>query len=172
MFVIEHMEDKLYKWCRLEYAHIAKITGNDVIFTSMKAAIPGLKCDKRQFTELGLKNVCVLDPFAAKMLSSDDKYDYYVFGGILGDEPMQGRSREIPGKVRRNLGTAQMSTDTAVYVAKHILDGGRMDDLKFRDEIEIEIDDGESMILPFRYVLVQGQPMLPKGLAEHLKKGF
>jgi ribosome biogenesis SPOUT family RNA methylase Rps3 len=176
-FVIEHLEPELFPWCILEYKHISEMTGGKVIFTNVMdaAKLKGLGEIKRDSVKsLGLKNACILDPFADKALSSDDKFDYVVLGGILGDEPMRRRTEieldmDMP---RRNLGTAQMSTDTAVYVAKHILDGKRLEDLKFQDDIEIELEEGESMILPYRYVMIDGKPMLPKGLIELLKKGF
>jgi len=130
---------------------------------------------KGSVKKMKLKNACILDPFAQKCLSSKDKFDYLILGGILGDEPMQRRTEkelDIPGE-RRNLGQEQMSTDTAVYVAKHIVQGGSMSDLKFQDEIEIDIQEGESFILPFRYVLIDGKPLLPEGMIEFLKKkGF
>ena len=71
---------------------------------------------------------------------------------------------------RRNLGKEQMSTDTAVYVAKHLIDGGSLSDLEFQDDIEIDIREGESVQLPFRYVIKDGKPLLPDGLVDFLKK--
>jgi ribosome biogenesis SPOUT family RNA methylase Rps3 len=179
MIVIEHLEPELFPWCILEYKHISEITGKDVMFSNISqkdlSKLKGLGIVKRESVKaMKLKNACILDPFAKIPLSSKDKFDFVILGGILGDEPMKRRTEieldmDMP---RRNLGKAQMSTDTAVYVAKHILVAGRMEDLKFQDEIEIELDDGESMILPYRYVLIDGKPMLPKGLIELLKKGF
>jgi len=175
MYVIEHMEQQLYKWCIIEYTHISEIVGREnVMFTNVKdvekfKGVGDVRSER--VSELNLKNACVLDPFAEKALSADEKFDYYVFGGILGDEPMQKRTAEldIPAE-RRHLGRKQMSTDTAVYVAKHIIDGGKLSDLEFKDEIEIPIQEGESMILPYRYVMIDGQPMLPKNFVEFLKQ--
>ncbi len=179
-YVIAHLEPRLWKWCQIEYSHISKIAGKEnVIFTNIKERdikkLNGLgTVYTKSLEQLGLKNICVLDPLAKKTLSKDDSFDYLVFGGILGDEPMQGRTeKELSSRMSaqtRNLGKEQMPTDTAVYVAKHIVDGGSLSDLKFQDEIEIQIKEGESIVLPFRYVLRGRKPLLPDGLPEFLKK--
>lgn len=179
-FIIEHLEPKLYKWCIIEYTHISEIVGKDnLIFTNIK------KNDVQKLDKLGkvytksvkdmtFKNSCVLDPFAKKELTCDDKFDYMILGGILGDEPMKRRTEiELTNFVEakvRHLGKKQMSTDTAVYVSKYITDGGKFSDIKFQDEIEIDIREGESIQLPFRYVLIDNKPILPNGLVEFLKK--
>ncbi len=177
-YVIEHLEPRLFRWCMLEYVHISDIAGRaNVIFTNIREK-DATKLESYgtvstgRVKELGLKNACVLDPFAKKTLSSDDHFDYLVLGGILGDEPMQkrtGAELDIDAE-RRNLGKAQFSTDTAVYVAEHIKHGGKMSELEFQDDIEIDIRDGESVILPFRYVVKEGSPILPDGLVDFLKK--
>jgi len=181
-YVIEHLEPRLFRWCILEYRHISEIAGKDnVMFTNVRDKDAQKlkrygKVSSRSVTALGLKNACVLDPFAKKTLSSEDDFDYLVLGGILGDEPMRERTKKelALDAERRNLGRAQFSTDTAVYVAKHIMDGGKMSDLEFEDEIELDIREGESVILPFRYVIEKGKPLLPEGLVKFLKtrKGF
>jgi len=180
MFIVEHLEPKLYKWCILEYKHISEMLSGEVMFTNVKykSKLTGLgKVSSKRVRDLDLNNACILDPFASKELKSSEKFDYYIFGGILGDEDMQGRTKKELGDVagkRRNLGKAQFSTDTAVYVAKHIIDGGELSDLKFKDDIEIEIAEGESVILPFRYVVAAGSVMLPEGFVAFLRsrKGF
>lgn len=178
-FIIEHLEPELFEWCILEYKHISEIVGKDnLIFTNIKKdknKIKDLgKVYKESVKELDFKNACILDPFAEKILSKNDKFDYLILGGILGDYPMKKRTEiELSSKMdaeKRNLGKEQMSTDTAVYVANEITKGKTLNDFKFKDEIEIEIDEGESIQLPFRYVIINNKPMLPKGLIEYLKK--
>ena len=95
-----------------------------------------------------------------------------MFGGILGDYPPKARTKElqIPNAERRNLGKEQMSTDTAVLVVKLIVDGTPLEKIEFKDEIEIEIKEGESILLPYRYVVKNKKPVLPAGLIEMLKK--
>jgi len=179
-YVIEHLEPRLYKWCILEYKHISEIVGKqNLLFTNVKPDdIEKLKefgeVHTKSVKDMALKNSCVLDPFAEKELSSSDDFDYLILGGILGDEPMQKRTEKelttFMDSEKRHMGKEQMSTDTAVYVAKKIMDGSKLSDIDFQDEIEIDIREGESIQLPFRYVLIDGKPMLPEGLVDFLKK--
>ena len=46
-----------------------------------------------------------------------------------------------------------MPTDVAVYVTKRILDGKKFSDFRFAGEVEIEINENESVQLPFRYIV-------------------
>jgi ribosome biogenesis SPOUT family RNA methylase Rps3 len=176
-YVIEHLEPRLFKWCLLEYRHIVSIVGKEnALFTNL--ASKELPSTKDRVKDLDLKHVCVLDPYARKTLSASDKFENLIFGGILGDAPMQGRTtRELTMPLAaesRNLGKYQFSTDTAVYVAKHLMGGGKLSELSFQDTITIEISDSESVELPFRYVMIGGIPLLPPCLVEYLKsrKGF
>ncbi len=181
-FVIEHLEEKLYPWCLLEYKHISQIVGRkSLVFTCIKTA---QKVKLKQFGEVESKSVldldldkaCFLDPEAKKELSPEDKFDYLVFGGILGDYPPRQRTAEwLAGqKVEtRNLGKEQMATDTAVYVAKRIIEGKRLNELKFLDTLHLATGKGEEVILPYRYVLEKGKPVLAKGFLQFVKKnGF
>jgi ribosome biogenesis SPOUT family RNA methylase Rps3 len=177
IYVIEHLDKRLFPWCLLEYKSISETVGKaNLLFTrtSSRLLVPLGRVTRKSAAELRLKNACVLDPFAKKTLCSKDSFDHLIFGGILGDEPMQRRTeRELTvplGVTSRNLGPMQMSTDTAVYVAKRILDGEMLSDIKFCDEIEIRISKEESVVLPFRYALVDGKPRLAPGLVEHLKR--
>ena len=63
-----------------------------------------------------------------------------------------------------------MPTDTAVYVAKKILDGKKLEDMKFVDELEIEVNENESVTLPFRYVVDNKKLIISERLVEHLRK--
>jgi len=42
-------------------------------------------------------------------------------------------------------------------------------EIEFKDTIELELKDGEDIILPYRYVIKNGKPVLPKGLFEMLR---
>jgi ribosome biogenesis SPOUT family RNA methylase Rps3 len=69
----------------------------------------------------------------------------------------------------RDLGPKQMSTDTAVLVAKRIVDGMPFDKIPFLDTIQIQTGEGEEVELPYRYVAdEEGKPILPPGLVEKL----
>jgi ribosome biogenesis SPOUT family RNA methylase Rps3 len=63
-----------------------------------------------------------------------------------------------------------MSTDTAVYVTKKILDGTSLEKLKFVEEIEFEDKDGCFVGLPFRYVVEDGKVITAKGLKDFVLK--
>jgi len=176
-YIIEHMEPELYEWCIIEYKHISEIVGKDnLIITNINEKDVGklnglgeIKTDS--VNELSLGKACILDANADKELSNED-FEYLVFGGILGDYPPKKRTSKLNLKnaERRNLGKNQFPTDNAVYVAKQIIDGKKLGDLEFIDHIEIELNDGESVQLPFRYVVVNGKPLVSKELIEHLKK--
>lgn len=180
-FIIEHLEPEVFKWCLLEYRHISQIVGkNNLIFTKIKKKdlkkLSKLgKVESKSVKKLNLKRACILDPFATKTLSPKDAeiFDYLIFGGILGNEPMDGRTKKelsMPGTPRRNLGTKQMSTDTAVLVSYNIINKKiSFNKLKFKDEIGINIGKDLSTILPYRYLLEKNKVVLPKGLIKYLK---
>jgi len=184
LYIVEHLEDELYPWCIIEYRHITKIVGKkNVLFTHLRFK---KDCDKirgfakaipESFTTLGLKNVCVLDPAAKEQLSPKDReaFSVVVLGGILGNNPPQERTKMlIPESLwlkRRNLGKGQMATDNAVYVVKQILEVGKeLSQIPFQDCAETVLDDGESIVLPYRYALVKGKPLMSGELIGYLKK--
>lgn len=177
-FVIEHLEPELYDWCLAEYSHISRMAGKDrLIFTNIKINPEKLsklgKVYPESVSELDFRNACVLDPSAKKTLGKE-KFDYIILGGILGDYPPKKRTKkELTSKLKcekRNLGKHQLSTDNAVYVALQLLKGKNLSDLKFIDNIEIKLNKIETVELPFRYVFVNGKPLVSKELIRHLKE--
>lgn len=186
-YIIEHLDTELYDWSLLEYTHLSEIVGEkNIIFTNIKKSTDREKLltfgtveeksVKELIPPLGQKNICILDPHAEKTLTTADckQFAYLVFGGILGDWPPQKRTQKTLSEPlhceTRNLGNKQMSTDTAVYVAKQITDGKKLSDLEFLDELAIPVDEGEEIILPFRFVMEHGKPVLAKGYIEFVKK--
>ncbi len=182
--IIEHLEPEVYEWCLLEYAHISLRLGKDSItFTNVpmkdhaKLAHLG-KVEEKSVLALAqsLGRLCVLDPKEKQCLSPADKgtFDYFVFGGILGDHPMKGRTEKhfAPLKaLRRSLGDLQMSTDTAAIVCHTIIDDAiPFDKLEFQDGIEVPLEEGFSNVFPYRYLLEDGRIVLTPGLIELLKK--
>ena len=176
----------MWDWSLIEYRHISRIVGKEnlwfthVIHGAGKVEKYG-KVITDSIAELDVKNACVLDPEAEKTLTPEEakNFDYFIFGGILGDYPPRKRTKvELTSKMRnvavRNIGKEQMSTDNAVYVIKKIVGGVELADLKFQDEIEIPLGPNESTILPYRYVLVNGKPFISDDLLRYLreKKGF
>ena len=187
IYIIEHLEDKVWPWCLIEYKHISQMVGKShVWFTHTRSA--ALKkygsvfseSVAEQFAKGKLKNACVLDPVAPKTLTPGDaqQFNYFIFGGILGDDPPQQRtSPELTSKMHgiavRNIGKKQMSTDTAVYVVQQIVSGKKLSELQFQDGVEISLGKNESTLLPYRYVVKDGKPMISDELAAYLKKrGF
>jgi len=178
-FVIEHMEERLSPWCFWEYTHISQTVGkNNLIFTHISSnKLDQLGTIKPQpVAQLKLKKACLLDPSAKKTLAPADakKFNYLIFGGILGDFPRKHRTQLLAqqlGKIeKRNLGQMQMSTDNAVLTAKLIIDGTPLEKIPFLDKLEILVDVGESVVLPYRYVLINHRPFISQKIVNYLKK--
>ena len=186
-YIIEHLEPELYEWCLIEYRHISKIVGKkNLIFSNIKRKKDAEKLKKignvseKAVSELNLKNICVLSQYSKKTLKTEDKdkFGYFVFGGILGDNPARKRTNELITSLKndnikfetRNIGNKQMSTNTAVYAAKKILEGKKLSDFKFVDNLEIEINENESITLPFRYVVDNNKLIINEKLVNYLRK--
>ena len=180
-YIIEHMEDEMYDWCILEYNHISKVVGSEnLIITNVKVGAEKIqhfgKIVSESVSEMGLdlKQVCLLDPDAETRLNTSDKqkFDYLLFGGILGDYPRKKRTKELATVIdcpKRNLGDKQMSTNTAVYVAHLIMKGKKFENTHFAEELEIVTGEHESVTLPFRYVIEDGEAVLPDGFIEFMQ---
>jgi len=185
-FLIEHLEPELYEWCLIEYEHISKIVGkNNLIFTNVNNKKEQNKLKKygnvheSSVSEINFQDICILSQYSKKTLTTKDKnkFQYFVFGGILGDNPAKKRTNTLINNLKkskikfgtRNLGKKQMPTDTAIYVAKKILDGIKLSDFKFVDELEIEINENESVTLPFRYVIENNKLIINEKLVEYLR---
>ena len=104
------MEEGFSEWVILEYTQIIKDIGKDnLILTSLPPSTTEKDIPKR-LLELGLQwttkecvdidggidksKVCLLDPAAETDLTPQDesKFDYFVFGGILGSHPRIDRT--------------------------------------------------------------------------------
>jgi ribosome biogenesis SPOUT family RNA methylase Rps3 len=183
IFIIEHLEPELWPWCVIEYKHISKIIGKNSLWFFHIKAKDAKRLEKygkvfnNSVKTLNLKNICILDPEAQQTLTPKTaaNFDYFVFGGILGDAPPKKRTTQeltnfFPKTKSFNLGKEQMSTDNAVYTAKQIIGGKSLSSLKFKDGIEIQINKIESIIFPFRYNLVKGKQLISKELIAFLKK--
>lgn len=184
IYVIEHLEPKLFEWCLIEYEHISKIVGKENLwFTNIKNKNDSKKLKKfgRVFKnpvmDFNLKNACILDPEATHVLSPNDAkhYAYFIFGGILGDYPPKKRTKEeltkfIKNAETRHIGPEQMSTDNAVYTVKQIANGKKFSDLKYQDKISIKLNEFENIDLPYRYNLVNGKPFMSPKIIKYLKQ--
>lgn len=181
-YIIEHLDLELFDWCFLEYSHISEIVGKEnLIFTNIKnpderKKLEALgKVEEKSVKALQFEHMCVLDPEAKKTLAPEDakQFEYLLFGGILGNWPPEKRTKkELSSKIiceTRNLSIEQMSTNTAVYVAKKIIDGKKFSEFEFIEELVIPIEEGEEISLPFRFVVENGKLVLAKGYIEFVK---
>ncbi|KAL1935540.1 hypothetical protein VTP01DRAFT_4680 [Rhizomucor pusillus] len=200
-FIIDHMEDGMHEWCVLEYKHMLMNVGADNLYFSsltdaclnsgMPEELKQAHCHKEDVLHLpGVdpKDICLLDPAATTPLSPEDadRFKYFLFGGILGDDPPRDRTKELRklGFEGRHLGPIQMSTDTAVNVTKRVVvDKVPLDQIPYIDSPEVFFSKHESVTLPYRYIAVtktiktkDGQektikvPLMPPGMLELIKK--
>ncbi|KND89634.1 Protein arginine N-methyltransferase SFM1 [Tolypocladium ophioglossoides CBS 100239] len=186
-FIVEHLDEELGPWSELEYAAIANETrdaGGCFILSSLPptfrvpaalASNGAFAAERRGVEELyaaDKSRVCLLDPSASEDLSPDDgdKFDAFLFGGILGDDPPRDRTSELrkKGFEGRRLGPKQMTTDTAVRVTRMVVqDKIALDKVPYVDFPELKFNEHESTEMPFRYVTDQaGQPIMPAGMNE------
>ncbi|KAK4702287.1 hypothetical protein P7C70_g3934, partial [Phenoliferia sp. Uapishka_3] len=151
------------------------------LLTKKGANSKDFKVDSRAVLELmkdegvDIRRVCLLDPRAEKEIAPEDgeEFDWFLFGGILGDDPPRDRTGELRrlGFPTRHLGPIQMTTDTALNVTKIcVQDKIRLSDIPFVDTPNIKFDEVESVDMPFRYVTdSKGEPILPDGMRQLLQ---
>lgn len=99
--------------------------------------------------------------------------DFLLFGGILGDDPPQDRTRFLreKGYATRHLGPVQMTTDTACLVCAEVLERAlKLSELEYVDHPEIVVGKKEKVQMPFRYLKGGNGIVLAPGMVEHLKK--
>ncbi|KAJ7507083.1 hypothetical protein B0H11DRAFT_2318430 [Mycena galericulata] len=194
-------------WVELEYAHMRMLAGPSarIHFTHLSkassASLSSVFTPQPPFAEanchqtgvlhlieqqLGgagsLQKVCLLDPKAELPLSPEDgdgRFAWFLFGGILGDDPPRDRTSELRamGFPTRHLGPVQMTTDTALGVTKLVVDDKiPLDEIPYVNFPTIVFNPKESVEMPFRYIADSGQPKLPPGmralLHEDLNKSF
>jgi ribosome biogenesis SPOUT family RNA methylase Rps3 len=105
-YIVEHLDDELGPWSELEYVTIAREShdaGAKFCLSSVPASLelpqvlkaaPGFTVDRRSVEVIYAEDksrVCLLDPSAKNELSPEDgeKFDVFLFGGILGESAMQ-----------------------------------------------------------------------------------
>ncbi|KAI9216040.1 SAM-dependent RNA methyltransferase [Blastocladiella britannica] len=181
-FIVEHLEEDLHEWCRLEYAHMIQHVGaGNLIFSHMHPhimdelktnpaglaakALCGSEPTPTDVVDLGIPvdRVCLLDMEAEEELTPADasRFDYLLFGGILGDGYQSAdrtsilRAHGFPG---RRLGPVQMTTDTCVIVSHMVVNGGRpLEEIPFADCPTVRFNKHEAVELPYRYVGIVDQ---------------
>ena len=106
-YVVEHLDPELGPWSALEYKSIAaesiiarvkfiiSLVRKALELPAELRAVPGLVVEHRGIEAIcsEKERVCLLDPAAEDELRSEDgeKFDVFLFGGILGDDPPRGR---------------------------------------------------------------------------------
>ncbi|CAF9914251.1 hypothetical protein IMSHALPRED_001862 [Imshaugia aleurites] len=196
-YVVEHLDPELGPWSTLEYRSIAQESAKaGVRFflssvprnISLPPELRDLEClivehlSVEELFQDEKGRVCLLDPAAAVELSPEDgtKFDVFLFGGILGDDPPRDRTSELrkKGFSGRRLGPIQMTTDTAVRVTRTVVQQKvPLKDIPYIDYPELKIDKHESTEMPFRYIKsADGSPCMPEGMVDLIKadseKGF
>lgn len=190
-YVVEHLDPELGPWSALEYGCIAReshAAGARFILSSVPvslqmpeelAATLGLEVDHRSVEEIFAEKkakVCLLDPAAKVELAPDDgdRFEVFLFGGILGDNPPRDRTSELreKGYTGRRLGPKQMTTDTAVRVTRIVAQEKiPLAKIPYIDDPELRINEHESTEMPFRYVVrPDGKPIMPDGMVDLIKK--
>lgn len=186
-YIIEHLEPELFRWCEIEYKNISNMIGKEnLMITNLKESDAGKLQDYAEVkteslssmaSKLDNEKTCVLDPEGDSLLSPKDKdfFDYMILGGILGSDPPKARTKDeitFTKATRRHLGKDQFPTDNAVFVCKAILEGTPFEELEFTQDVEIEVEEGETIVLPFKYVMIDGQPLISKEVIEILKEEY
>lgn len=130
----------------------------------------------------GQSNICFMDMRGEKVLSPEDskQFEFLIFGGILGDHPPQDRAKDLRENFAnvRQLGTVQMTTDTALMVAREILEEGKpISSLKFVENPEIPTDDSVKRYLDMAFPIAtlasdkfKGQSLVALRSDENIKK--
>lgn len=185
LFVIEHLEPNLGEWLLIEYSHAAQIVGRKrFLITNVKNKSELRKLarvarvERKRARELfKQRELIVLDPRARKNLSPADMRGKraIVIGGILGEEPPLGRTKELltrslPRASARNLGKHQLAIDGAAYVAKRVLEGKRLEEVPMQFGLEIQISEVHSTFLPYAFPLIRGKPLISRELTFYLKR--
>ncbi|KAL2152649.1 hypothetical protein VTH82DRAFT_5833 [Thermothelomyces myriococcoides] len=190
-YIVEHLDTELGPWSELEYLAIARESqdaGAKFCLSSLPEEfkvpdelreIPAFTAETRGVEELyaaDKSRVCLLDPAAANDLSPEDgdKFDVFLFGGILGDDPPRDRTSELrkKGFEGRRLGPIQMTTDTAVRVTRMVVEGKTpLEEIPYLDSPELKFNEHESTELPFRYVKGDdGGPIMPEGMVDLIRQ--
>jgi len=185
LYVIEHLEPELSEWLLIEYSHAAEVVGRENLLVTnvrrredLKRLSRVLNVERRRvFKIFRGEELLLLDPAAEKAMCERDARGKraIVVGGILGDDPPQGRTRKmltelVRGATVRNIGRHQFSIDGALYVAKRVAEGASLGEVPVRIGVEIELHEGHSVFLPYAYPVVDGKPLLSSRLISYLRK--
>ena len=183
LFVIEHLEPEISRWLYIEYSYASRIVGRRrLIFTNVKNPRDAKVLSKfgsvrsKSFAEIfHPKKIAILDPKASEKLKPEDLRDKeaIIIGGILGDHPPRGRTRKfvtakVPNALSRNIGRGQFSIDGAIYIAKLVSEGVRLENIPVRKGLHIRLNEKVEIYLPYLYPLKNGKLLISDELIHYL----
>lgn len=178
--VVEHLEPVLTPWAYLEYRHAAEVA-RDLVITNLRDERER-RCveefaDAHSLSITSLvppRKLLILDPQAEALLSPLDlqRYEYVVAGGIMGDFPPRGRTRELlTARVReatsRSLGPCQFSVDGAVFMALRVAEGLELERLRVALGLVLR-GRGMEVHLPFCYPLSGARVVVSSDLLAYI----
>jgi ribosome biogenesis SPOUT family RNA methylase Rps3 len=184
LFIIEHLEPEIGKWLYFEYAHASRIAGvGRLVFTNVKNLEDAKilsnfgQVKSESFIEIFSQDeILILDPKASESLKPEDLngVEAFIIGGILGDHPPKGRTRMLitskaPSALCRNIGVGQFSIDGAVYVAKLVSEGVRLESIAVKRGLHVRLNERAEIYLPYMYPLKDGKPIVSDELIRYLK---
>ena len=181
--VIEHLED-ISEWLWLEYSHVAKWWGDNLIFTNVRedereklAKLGSVLSESVTKFPFDRSKIIVLDLQAEEELKPEDieENTIIIVGGILGNAIPTGRTKEfitskMEGVKVRHIGKPQYSIDGASIVAKLIADGKRLKEIEYEENPTIKLDEFSEMTLHYAVPKLDGKLLLTPGLIELQKK--
>lgn len=180
--MIEHLEQEVSKWLYIEYEHASEIVGKErLVFTNVKGRDASILSSlgivrSESFIEIfDQRKVIILDPKAKEKLKPEDFWgkEAVIIGGILGDHPPRGRTRKLitsraPEATARSLGRGQFSIDGAVYMAKIVYEGTRLEDIPVKRGLRVKLSERAEIYLPYLYPLKDGKPVISEKLLRYL----
>jgi len=181
--VIEHLEE-ISEWLWLEYSHVAKWWGDNLIFTNVRedereklAKLGNVLSESVTKFPFDRSKIIVLDLQAEEELKPEDieENTIIIVGGILGNAIPTGRTKEfitskMEGVKVRHIGKPQYSIDGASIVAKLIADGKRLKEIEYEENPTIKLDEFSEMTLHYAVPKLDGKLLLTPGLIELQKK--
>ncbi|MCD6558736.1 MAG: hypothetical protein J7K57_02500 [Palaeococcus sp.] len=181
--VIEHLEE-ISDWLWLEYSHVAKWWGDNLIFTNVRedereklAKLGNVLTESVTKFPFDRSKIIVLDLQAEEELKPEDieENTIIIVGGILGNAIPTGRTKEfitskMEGVKVRHIGKPQYSIDGASIVAKLIADGKRLKEIEYEENPTIKLDEFSEMTLHYAVPKLDGKLLLTPKLIELQKK--
>ncbi|MCX8188280.1 MAG: SAM-dependent methyltransferase [Nitrososphaeria archaeon] len=186
--IIENLENELSKWLYYEYENASKITGKNIVFTNVPSGWVkvlsklGKVVQSHVWEIFDPKDIIILDPQAELRLCYEDMVNKkaVVIGGILGDNPPQGRTSKMlssyaKGALLRNIGVWQFPIDGAVYVSYMVMNGKKLEDIPVKRGLRIKIKLEKQpyhhyIVLPYAYPIENGRPVISHKLIKYLIK--